>query len=92
MLSLHRPSADVLFGSVAKAAGAAGIGVILTGMGEDGADGLLRMRETGAVTVGQDEATCIVYGMPGQARRRGAVVHELPLPRIAAALASLVTR
>jgi two-component system chemotaxis response regulator CheB len=84
----HRPSADVLFQSVAAAAGSRAIGVILTGMGDDGAAGLLQMRQAGALTIGQDEASCVVYGMPQQARRRGAVVQELPLDRIADAVLS----
>jgi two-component system, chemotaxis family, protein-glutamate methylesterase/glutaminase len=80
----HRPSVDVLFRSVAKAAGANAIGVILTGMGRDGALGLLEMRHAGASTVGQDEATCVVYGMPKAARECGATEVELPLGKIPA--------
>jgi two-component system chemotaxis response regulator CheB len=80
----HRPSVDVLFASVAKAAKDAAIGVILTGMGRDGAAGLLTMREAGAVTLGQNEATCVVYGMPKAAMEQGAVQRQLPLERIAA--------
>ncbi|PPQ33403.1 protein-glutamate methylesterase/protein-glutamine glutaminase [Rhodopila globiformis] len=78
----HRPSVDVLFRSVARAAGSRAVGVILTGMGRDGADGLLAMRRAGARTIGQDEASCIVYGMPCAARAAGAVELELPLQRI----------
>jgi two-component system chemotaxis response regulator CheB len=74
----HRPSVDVLFHSVAKVAPAA-VGVILTGMGSDGAAGLLAMRQAGARTLGQNEATCVVYGMPKAAFERGAVERELSL-------------
>ena len=74
----HRPSVDVLFQSVAKVAPAA-VGVILTGMGSDGATGLLAMRHAGARTLGQNEATCVVYGMPRAAYEKGAVERELSL-------------
>ncbi|MFI5910605.1 chemotaxis response regulator protein-glutamate methylesterase [Dactylosporangium sp. NPDC051541] len=79
----HRPSVDVLFRSVARAAGADALGVIMTGMGDDGARGLLEMRQAGAVTVAQDEATCVVYGMPKEAVALGAAEREVPLPAIA---------
>lgn len=69
----HRPSVDVLFDSAARLAGRNAVGVILTGMGKDGAQGLLRMREAGARTFGQDEASCVVYGMPREAALVGAV-------------------
>ncbi len=69
----HRPSVDVLFDSAAEEVGASAIGVILTGMGKDGAAGLLRMRRAGARTFGQDEASCVVYGMPREAAVIGAV-------------------
>ena len=82
----HRPSVDVLFDSVAKAAGADAVGVILTGMGRDGAHGLLEMRHAGATTIGQNEATCVVYGMPKSAMAAGAVERELPLTQIASAI------
>ncbi len=82
-VSRHRPSADVLFKSVARYAGANAVGVIMTGMGRDGADGLLEMHKAGAPTVGQDEATCVVYGMPREAHKLGAVDHQLPLDAIA---------
>lgn len=78
----HRPSVDVLFGSVAKAAGANAVGVILTGMGRDGAAGLKVMRERGAATLGQDEATSVIYGMPRVAFEIGAVGRQLPLNAI----------
>lgn len=78
----HRPSVDVLFDSVADLAGRNGIGVILTGMGRDGASGLLRMRQAGARTFGQNEKTCVVYGMPRVAYEIGAVEMQLPLNSI----------
>ncbi|GAA0939843.1 protein-glutamate methylesterase/protein-glutamine glutaminase [Virgisporangium aurantiacum] len=79
----HRPSVDVLFRSVAKAAGPNALGVIMTGMGDDGARGLLEMRRAGAATVAQDEATCVVYGMPKEAVQLGAVERQAPLGSIA---------
>jgi two-component system chemotaxis response regulator CheB len=80
----HKPSVDVLFRSVAQEAGYNAIGVILTGMGKDGAQGLLEMRQAGSPTIAQDEATSVVWGMPGEAVAIGAAVEELPLQRIAA--------
>jgi len=82
LVNRHRPSADVLFDSVAETAGANAVGVILTGMGRDGAEGLGRMRAAGAVTIGQDEASCVVYGMPREAKRIGALTREAPLADI----------
>ncbi|WP_342120727.1 protein-glutamate methylesterase/protein-glutamine glutaminase [Pseudoduganella sp. OTU4001] len=79
LVNRHRPSVDVLFRSVAKAAGSNALGVIMTGMGDDGAAGLLEMREAGADTVAQDEATCVVYGMPKEAVKRGGVRRSVPL-------------
>jgi len=84
LVSGHRPSVDVLFRSVASAARANAVGVILTGMGKDGALGLLEMRHAGASTIGQDEASCVVYGMPKAARECGATEIELPLGKIPA--------
>ena len=81
----HRPSVDVLFDSVAESAGRNAVGVIMTGMGADGAQGLLRMRRTGARTIAQDESTCVVFGMPKEAIELGAAETVLPLPRIAVA-------
>lgn len=75
----HRPSVDVLFDSAASLVGRQAIGVILTGMGKDGAQGLLRMRQAGASTFGQDEASCVVYGMPREAFLIGAVEEQCPL-------------
>jgi len=79
----HRPSVDVLFRSVANAAGKNAVGVILTGMGKDGAQGLLELRQTGAHTIAQDEATCVVFGMPREAIQVGAAVEVAPLGEIA---------
>ncbi|MBI1251533.1 MAG: chemotaxis-specific protein-glutamate methyltransferase CheB [Alphaproteobacteria bacterium] len=79
----HRPSVDVLFDSVARAFGPRAVGVILTGMGKDGAEGMKRMRNAGAHTIGQDEATSVVYGMPKAAFELGAVERQLPISRIA---------
>nr|WP_316657112.1 protein-glutamate O-methylesterase CheB [uncultured Gellertiella sp.] len=78
----HRPSVDVLFDSVAELAGRNAVGVILTGMGRDGAAGLLKMRHAGARTLGQNEKTCVVYGMPRVAHELGAVEQQLPLGSI----------
>jgi two-component system chemotaxis response regulator CheB len=78
----HRPSVDVLFDSVAELAGRNAVGVILTGMGRDGAAGLLKMRHAGARTIGQNEKTCVVYGMPRVAHELGAVDQQLPLTAI----------
>ncbi|RMC31342.1 protein-glutamate methylesterase/protein-glutamine glutaminase [Paracoccus alkanivorans] len=86
LVSRHRPSVDVLFRSVARAAGRNAVGLIMTGMGDDGARGLLEMRQAGARTLGQDEASCVVYGMPNEARKLGAVEEELPLSRLPATL------
>jgi two-component system chemotaxis response regulator CheB len=87
-VSRHRPSVDVLFRSVAQAAGAQAVGVILTGMGDDGAAGLLEMKRAGATTLAQDERTSVVFGMPKEAIERGAVDRVIPLPSIAAAILS----
>ena len=82
-VSGHCPSVDVLFGSVARAVQGRAIGVILTGMGNDGTQGLLAMRRAGADTFGQDEASCVVYGMPRAAFEAGAVAVQAPLGRLA---------
>ena len=82
----HRPSVDVLFRSAARYAGKNAVGVILTGMGDDGASGMLEMKQAGAVTIAQDEATCVVFGMPKEAIKRGAVDKILPLHTIAGAI------
>lgn len=85
----HRPSVDVLFASVAKATGSKSVGAILTGMGRDGAAGLLHMRQAGAGTIGQDEATSLVYGMPRVAFEVGAVERQAPLDKIASHILAL---
>jgi two-component system chemotaxis response regulator CheB len=82
LVNRHRPSVDVLFRSVAKQAGANALGIIMTGMGDDGAAGLLEMRKAGARTVAQDEDSCVVYGMPKEAVKRGAVEKSVPLRAI----------
>ena len=87
-VSGHCPSVDVLFDSVASVARDKAIGVILTGMGADGAAGLLRMRKNGAYTVGQDKETCVVYGMPMEAYKIGAVCTQAPLQAIPSAVIS----
>ncbi|MBD8634346.1 chemotaxis response regulator protein-glutamate methylesterase [Stenotrophomonas sp. CFBP 13725] len=85
----HKPAVDVLFQSVAQSAGANAIGVILTGMGDDGARGLLQLRRAGAPTLVQDEATSVVWGMPGAAFKLGAAEEQLPLEKIAERLLAL---
>lgn len=86
LVSRHRPSVDVLFRSAARYAGPNAIGVIMTGMGDDGAKGMLEMKEAGAVTIAQDEDSCVVFGMPKKAIDLGAVDKVLPLPSIAGAV------
>jgi len=88
----QRPSVDVLFKSAADYAGSNAVGVILTGMGADGADGLLKMREAGAHTVAQDEKTCVVFGMPKEAIKREAAELVLPLAEISGAALDLVQK
>jgi two-component system chemotaxis response regulator CheB len=85
----QRPSVDVLFESVAQVAKDDAIGAILTGMGSDGAQGMLKMKRAGARTIAQDEASCVVFGMPREAIRAGAVDQVLPLYSVAAELAAL---
>jgi two-component system chemotaxis response regulator CheB len=86
LTSRHRPSVDVLFAAAAEACGPNAMGVLLTGMGDDGAAGLLELRRAGAYTVAQDEATSVVFGMPKEAIARGAVEDVLPIEQIAAAI------
>jgi two-component system chemotaxis response regulator CheB len=90
-VSTHRPSATVLFSSMARTMGAAGIGVLLTGMGEDGAEGLGELRAAGGYTIAEDETTAVVYGMPGAAVRLGAAAESLPLGEIAPRVNELVS-
>jgi two-component system chemotaxis response regulator CheB len=92
LMNRHKPSVDVLFKSVAACAGANALGVILTGMGDDGARGLFEMRQAGAITAAQDEASCVVYGMPREAVRLGAAAEVLPLSGIAPWLCSTVSK
>ena len=89
LVSRHRPSVNFLFHSVAKTAGNDALGVILTGMGDDGADGLLAMRNAGACTIAQDEGSCVVFGMPKEAINCGAVLEILPLESISSALTNI---
>ena len=91
-VSGHCPSADVLFSSVARTAKARGVGVILTGMGRDGAQGLLAMRQAGGRTLGQDESSCVVYGMPRAAFELGAVERQLPLEKLGPAIRNLTSK
>ena len=81
-VSGHCPSVDVMFDSVADVAGAKAIGVILTGMGADGARGITKLRRTGAYTIGQDRESCVVYGMPMEAYKMGGITKQLPLDQI----------
>jgi two-component system chemotaxis response regulator CheB len=86
LVSRHRPSVNVLFRSVAQAAGGSAVGVLMTGMGDDGADGLLEMKQADAFTIAQDEASCVVFGMPREAILRGAASEILSLSRIPSAI------
>jgi len=86
LVSRHRPSVDVLFRSAARYAGRNAVGIIMTGMGDDGAHGLLEMKQAGATTFAQDEKTCVVFGMPNEAIKRGAADRVLPLESLAPAI------
>lgn len=86
LVSRHKPSVDVLFRSVARYAGKNSMGIILTGMGDDGAKGLKEMRDAGSITLGQCEKSCIVYGMPQEAMKKGAVIKELHLEEFPAVI------
>ena len=92
LVSRHRPSVDVLFRSAARAAGSNAVGIIMTGMGDDGARGLLEMKQAGARTFAQDEATSIVFGMPKEAIARGAADKVIPLQHIARELLAATAR
>ncbi len=92
LVSRHRPSVDVLFRSVAISVGPRAVGVIMTGMGDDGAQGLCEMKEAGAATIAQDEASCVVFGMPKEAIARGAVNVVVPLEQIASAALSMQSK
>ncbi|MEI7456458.1 MAG: chemotaxis response regulator protein-glutamate methylesterase [Nitrosomonadales bacterium] len=89
LVNRHRPSVDVLFRSVAKFAGKNALGIIMTGMGDDGARGLKEMRDAGAYTLGQNEDSCVVYGMPKEAMKLGAVCEEIPLQQIAGKISAV---
>jgi two-component system chemotaxis response regulator CheB len=91
LVNRHRPSVDVLFRSAAKCAGANALGVIMTGMGDDGARGLKEMREAGARTIAQDEATCVVYGMPKEAVKLDAAERIMPLGDIPHAILAVAS-
>ena len=91
-VSGHRPSADVMLSSIAKCCGSRAVGVIMTGMGGDGARGLLEMRQNGAWTIAQDAATSLVYGMPKEAVKLGGADHVVPLPKIPYAISRLMQR
>jgi two-component system chemotaxis response regulator CheB len=82
LVNRHRPAVDVLFRSVARYAGKNSMGIVMTGMGDDGAKGLLEMREAGAHTIAQDEKSCIVFGMPKEAIKLNAAIEILPLNKI----------
>lgn len=89
LVSRHRPSVDVLFRSAARYAGKNAVGIILTGMGDDGAHGMKEMHDAGAITIAQDEATCVVFGMPNEAIKLGGVDKIMPLEKIAAEMMRL---
>jgi two-component system chemotaxis response regulator CheB len=88
----HRPSVDVLFDSVAEIGGRSAVGAILTGMGNDGAAGMLRMHDRGALTIAQDEASCVVFGMPKEAIKMNGVDSVLPIGRIGRELIAMARR
>ena len=90
--AIHRPSANELFASVAASVGAGGVGVLLTGMGADGVEGLAAMRQAGALTIAQDKETSVVFGMPGAAVKAGAAAKVLPLAEIPAAVLTALAR
>jgi len=92
LVNRHRPSVDVLFRSVARAAGANALGIIMTGMGDDGAAGLLEMRQAGARTLAQDEESCVVFGMPKEAIKRGGVERSVPLGAIGREIQAVIAR
>ena len=91
-MNRHRPAVDVLFDSVAETAAHNAVGVILTGMGKDGAKGMKRMHEAGAATIAQDEKTSVIWGMPHAAIEEGGVDHVMPLQKIAQRMTELASR
>ena len=92
LVSRHKPSVDVLFRSVAKYAGRNALGIIMTGMGDDGARGMKTMHDAGARTIAQNEETCVVFGMPKEAIKLGAVDDILPLESMARAILAFDSR
>jgi two-component system chemotaxis response regulator CheB len=86
VVNRHKPSVDVLFRSAAKYAGGNALGIIMTGMGDDGARGMREMHDAGAKTIAQDEASCVVFGMPKEAIKLGAVDQTIPLDQIPTAI------
>lgn len=92
LVSRHRPSVDVLFRSASRYAGKNAVGVIMTGMGDDGAKGMLEMKETGSYNIAQNEETCVVYGMPKEAVAKGGVDKILPLEKIAAEVVRVISK
>ena len=90
MVDHQRPAVDVLFKSVAKYAGSNAVGVIMTGMGADGSAGLLEMKQAGARTIAQDENSCVVFGMPKESIKLGAVDKVVPLDQIAQEILRMV--
>ena len=86
----HRPSVEVLFNSVAQNAGANAVGVMLTGMGAGGAQGMLKMKQAGAVTIAQDKASCVVFGMPKEAIQLGGVDHVESLDKVTQRILSCI--
>jgi two-component system chemotaxis response regulator CheB len=89
LVSRHRPSVDVLFRSAARYGGRNVVGVIMTGMGDDGASGMLEMKEAGAFNIAQNEASCVVFGMPAEAIKKGGVDRVMPLGAIASEVVRL---
>ncbi|MBN2686486.1 MAG: chemotaxis response regulator protein-glutamate methylesterase [Pontiellaceae bacterium] len=92
LVSRHRPSVDVLFRSTARYAGCNAIGIIMTGMGDDGARGIREMKDAGALTIAQDEKSCVVFGMPNEAIKTGGIDEVVPLERIPAAMHALLKK
>jgi two-component system chemotaxis response regulator CheB len=92
LVSRHRPSVDVLFRSAARSAGGNAVGVIMTGMGDDGARGLLEMHQAGSVTIAEHESTAVVFGMPKEAIARGGADIIVPLPRIADQILAITSK
>lgn len=90
-VTMHKPSVDVMFESVASSCGAKSVGVILTGMGKDGAEGLLKIKKAGAYTIGQSESSCVVYGMPRAAYEKGAVIDQMNIEKVSNSILDYLT-